>query len=589
MTITRSYWIADTEAELLAHASDEVRLGDVGQSLDTGAFFVRRASSWLTAGGGGGGGASNLNGLSDVVLASPGLRDYLRHDGTNWKNSPIQDADIPGTIARVTAIAAAIATHVGQADPHPVYVLDTEKGTASGVATLDGAGKVPSSQLPAIAITSTFPVASQAAMLALAAQEGDVAIRTDFSPRRAFILGGTGNPAVLADWQALDPATTVESVDGRTGVVSLSDLYDATGAAAGVQANVTAHLNDTVDAHDASAISFVAAGGILSTNVQAALEEVDAEKLAVAEKGAASGVASLNASSRVVQLPADAQSSAALNKIPIAGVGGKLDPAWISEVLAIDGLSDVDAQAFADGDVLVRNGSSKWARLPRGAALQVLRVNAAGTGHEYATPSAGGNPPWAGLLQLAFGNGTPTFDRVLSAYGNAAHSVAGPTPTNIGTAVGRLWEFEVPYSLTVNRIRIWTVAAVASAYTLAIYNAAGTRVILIDPLTTVANGWVSASVAAVALPAGVYWLGLGAKVTGTTSGLRTPAAPVASFPGTAVLPGNLAASYGQARIAQVALVNGAWPAALPALAAPAWAGGATGSLPLVYLDNNAAA
>lgn len=39
------------------------------------------------------------------------------------------------------------------------------------------------------------------------------------------------------------------------------------------QADLTAHLNDTDDAHDASAISFAAATGFVATNAQAAIEE----------------------------------------------------------------------------------------------------------------------------------------------------------------------------------------------------------------------------------------------------------------------------------------------------------------------------
>lgn len=43
--------------------------------------------------------------------------------------------------------------------------------------------------------------------------------------------------------------------------------------------DLTAHLNDTAGAHAASAISFSATGGISSTDVQAAIAELDSEKL----------------------------------------------------------------------------------------------------------------------------------------------------------------------------------------------------------------------------------------------------------------------------------------------------------------------
>lgn len=98
-------------------------------------------------------------------------------------------------------------------------IQSSEKGAVNGVATLDAGGKVPSSQLPPLAITDTFVVASEVAMLALTAQTGDVAVRTDVS--KSFILQGT-DPSVLGDWQELlTPSDAVLSVNGQTGAVVL--------------------------------------------------------------------------------------------------------------------------------------------------------------------------------------------------------------------------------------------------------------------------------------------------------------------------------------------------------------------------------
>lgn len=96
----------------------------------------------------------------------------------------------------------------------------SEKAAANGVATLGGDGKIPSSQLPPVAITETFVVNSQAAMLALDAQEGDVAVRTDLS--KSYIL--QSEPASeLENWQELlTPSDAVISVNGQTGAVSLT-------------------------------------------------------------------------------------------------------------------------------------------------------------------------------------------------------------------------------------------------------------------------------------------------------------------------------------------------------------------------------
>jgi hypothetical protein len=96
------------------------------------------------------------------------------------------------------------------------------------VASLVG-GVVPVDQLPAIAITDTFVVADEAAMLALVAETGDVAIREDLS--KSFILAAEP-PSTLDNWkELLTPADTVLSVNGQTGIVSLDSDDVAEGTA----------------------------------------------------------------------------------------------------------------------------------------------------------------------------------------------------------------------------------------------------------------------------------------------------------------------------------------------------------------------
>lgn len=143
--------------------------------------------------------------------------------------------------------AATTAQAAAQTYTDTNFIPNTLKGAAAGVATLDGTGKVPSTQLPAIALTTVTPVVSEAAMLALTAQAGDVAVRTDVS--KSFML--MVEPAtVLANWQELlSPPNAVTSVDGRVGTVSLTDLYDAAGAAATVQGNLTTHTSATTGVH----------------------------------------------------------------------------------------------------------------------------------------------------------------------------------------------------------------------------------------------------------------------------------------------------------------------------------------------------
>ena len=102
-------------------------------------------------------------------------------------------------------------------------------GTAEGnVPVLGAGGKLSEAVIPAIAITDTFVVDSQAAMLALGAQQGDVAVRTDVN--KTFILK-VAPATTLANWVELEtPTDAVTSVNGLTGAVTLTTSEVAEGS-----------------------------------------------------------------------------------------------------------------------------------------------------------------------------------------------------------------------------------------------------------------------------------------------------------------------------------------------------------------------
>lgn len=102
-------------------------------------------------------------------------------------------------------------------------------GTAEGnVPVLGAGGKLSEAVIPAIAITDTFVVDSQAAMLALEAQQGDVAVRTDVN--KTFILK-VAPATTLANWVELEtPTDAVTSVNGLTGAVALTTSEVAEGS-----------------------------------------------------------------------------------------------------------------------------------------------------------------------------------------------------------------------------------------------------------------------------------------------------------------------------------------------------------------------
>lgn len=95
------------------------------------------------------------------------------------------------------------------------------KGVPNGYAALGSDSKILAYQLPQVAINQTFTVNSQSAMLALSANQGDIAVRTD--QNKAYILAFTG-ASTLANWIALpgvsneaDPVFTASVAFGITG------------------------------------------------------------------------------------------------------------------------------------------------------------------------------------------------------------------------------------------------------------------------------------------------------------------------------------------------------------------------------------
>lgn len=169
----------------------------------------------------------------DVTVSAGGgvwtIKDAVVTDAkiasVNW--SKIDDA--PASFASTIALVAGLQDALDAKQDALGFIPEdaAQKGVPGGYAALDGAGKLNPSTLPAIAVTDTFVVASESAMLALTAETGDVAVRTDVS--RSFILRGA-DPAILANWVELaTPTDAVASIFGRTGVVT-AQLGDYTTA-----------------------------------------------------------------------------------------------------------------------------------------------------------------------------------------------------------------------------------------------------------------------------------------------------------------------------------------------------------------------
>lgn len=162
-------------------------------------------------------GATTFDGSEDaaitVVLKNTGANEgtftkvTVNEKGLVTKTELLTPEDIPElTLTKITNAGTAASRDVGTAEGNLVAV---------------GAdGKINETLLPKIAITDTHVVADEAEMLALTAEKGDVAIRTDLN--RSFILKQA--PADnLANWLELkSPECTVFSVNGKQGDIVLS-------------------------------------------------------------------------------------------------------------------------------------------------------------------------------------------------------------------------------------------------------------------------------------------------------------------------------------------------------------------------------
>jgi len=103
--------------------------------------------------------------------------------------------------------------------------LDSLKNTANGLAALDANGKLDINVLPALAITNTYVVTSQAEQDALTVQSGDVCIRIDLND--SFIYDGSA-------WQNIVKPNAVavhETTYDHTKFLSQSDVNTANGVA----------------------------------------------------------------------------------------------------------------------------------------------------------------------------------------------------------------------------------------------------------------------------------------------------------------------------------------------------------------------
>jgi Major tropism determinant N-terminal domain len=180
-------------------ANPVLSAGELGWESDTGEFKVGNGASTWTALG---------YWISDVAAHT-------------HPSSQIADSTATGRSLITAADAAAARTAIG-AGTSSLAIGTTGTTAMAGNKTFafsEITGTIGTSQLPPLAINDLFVVGTQAAMLALTAQRGDMAIRTDTGV--TYVLS-TDSPGTIADWKEIVAAGAVTSVAGRQGAVVLS-------------------------------------------------------------------------------------------------------------------------------------------------------------------------------------------------------------------------------------------------------------------------------------------------------------------------------------------------------------------------------
>ncbi|HWQ18563.1 MAG TPA: hypothetical protein VN455_02220 [Methanotrichaceae archaeon] len=160
------------------------------------------------------------------------------------------------------------------------------------------------------------------------------------------------------------------------------------------------------------------------------------DKLDASEKAVASGVASLDSSSKVVQNPANATATPTADKIPIAGVGGKLAAGWLPDQ-APDSLTlgAVDAakvltRGFSvawpdDGTTLIPANSEILFECPIKCTITAIRL---------ASPQTGSIA--IAVWKDTFANLLPTADDLVGTYSITSSNKGETTGLSIAVVAG---------------------------------------------------------------------------------------------------------------------------------------------------------
>lgn len=175
---------------------------------------------------------SAINEVRQSAASATGIADGTTSTSSTWSSSKINQAITAATptwssiSGKPSTFAPTIGTTADTAKAGnyvPAWSEVTGKPAFAAVAAsgsyADLTGTVPTSALPPLAINDTFTSASDSDMTSLAAQRGDMCIRSDSG---AVYVLAADDASKLANWKQISTPAAVVSVAGRTGTVTLA-------------------------------------------------------------------------------------------------------------------------------------------------------------------------------------------------------------------------------------------------------------------------------------------------------------------------------------------------------------------------------
>ena len=331
--------------------------------------------------------------IANTKLATDPLA-RANHTGTQLA-STVSDFDTQVRTSKVTDLAAPtgsfsmnsqkitnLATATTSTDAINKDYVDSKIGANSGIASLDSSGKVPTSQLPSIAIHQTSVVSSQAAMLALTADIGDIAVRTDVS--KTFVLAA--EPAsTLGNWQELLTSDAVTSVDGQTGNVNLASTYvnvtgDTMSGALAMGNNKITGLGTPTNSADAATKNYVDTAAIAPSNLTGVITSV----------GPATSVASQTGTgSTFVMQASPTLTTPNIGVATATSINGTTIPSSATLVKTADTALLVPSQTGNANKVLTTNGTvSSWGNAGSATYYQTSAPTATAVGELWVDSDA---------------------------------------------------------------------------------------------------------------------------------------------------------------------------------------------------------